>query len=505
MNKKSFYITTPLYYPSGLLHIGHAYSTVYADVINRYKKFDDYDTYFLVGADEHGQKIAQKAKAASKTPIEFVNGNVEKFILLWKDLNIKYDFFIRTTSLKHQKTVKQIFSNLLEKKLVYKDYYSGLYCKTCEEFLTPLQVKDGKCLVSLDPIEEIKEETIFLKTSQFGDFLLDYYKKNPNFIFPKSREKEMVNNFIKPGLTDLSITRVSFDWGIKLDQYPKHVFYVWLDALSGYLSGIKYQEDPKFFKKYWNKNSEIVQIIGKEITRFHTIYWPIILKTQNLRFPNKIISHGWITFNKNKMSKSLGNVINPYDLIKQYGCDALRYFLVSEFKIENDSNYTPLIMKKNYNNNLVNNYGNLVSRLTNMVLKYFDGKISNDEKFVSKLIDIKSFITQYKNLMDKYDVYKTNELIMKLLDSANKYIEDNKPWTLWNKNNDQLKFLLSDISYVIIISSFLLKPIIPIKTKEVLNVFHIKNIDKIKLSQLVNLDFVKNINIKEKIILFKRI
>ncbi len=505
MNKKTFYITTPLYYPSDNLHIGHTYSTVLADVFNRYKKQNNYDTFFLVGSDEHGQKIENKAREINKKPIEFVNEIVKKFKYLWKELGIEYDVFERTTNKQHESLCKDIFSFLLENNYVYKGEYKGIYCKSCEEFLTSTQINEkGECKISLNKIEMVNEESYFFKVSKFSNFLLKLFNEK-DFLFPIERRKEMINNFIKPGLSDLSITRISFNWGIPIREDKKHILYVWIDALSGYLSGIKYKVNNEIFNKYWGKDTEIIQIIGKEITRFHSIYWPSLLESLNLRQPNKLISHGWITLNNNKMSKSLGNIIDPHDLIKEYGIDALRYFLSTGLKIETDNNYNSEILKNYYNANLANNYGNLISRVSNMIKKYFSGNIKNIKiDFNSKIIiETKKTIKFFKAKMNDYNIYEANKILMQLFSLANKYIEDKKPWTLFGKDNNILKTMMINLTIVIIVGTFLLKPFLIKKYKDVFNQFDIDE-KNINYDNLDKMEFIKNIKINKADILFKR-
>ncbi len=505
-NKKNFYITTPLYYPSANLHIGHAYTTILADIFARYKRENNYNVFFLVGSDEHGQKIESKAKEANKKPIDFVNYIVNNFKKLWKKLNISYDVFERTTNIKHEILCKNIFSILLKKELIYKSDYSGKYCTSCEEFLTPTQLtNENQCITCKNKITSFKEETYFLKISKFKEFLLKLF--DTDFLYPDERKNEMVNNFIKPGLFDLSVTRVSFDWGIKINENPKHVLYVWLDALLGYLSGIQFQENNNFFNKYWGKDTEIIQFIGKEITRFHSIYWPIILNCLNLRMPNKLISHGWIVMNDEKMSKSLGNIVDPFNLIKEFGADVVRYFLGTNFKITIDNNYNRDIFISYYNNNLVNNYGNLVSRVSKMILKYFNGEIDNisfsnwkNDKFINLIFET---INICKLNFDSYNLFDANKSIMNLFSFANKYIEDKKPWTLYKNDNKKLKEILTKLSLAIIVGTFLLKPILVTKTKEVFELFDIKS-SEINYDKIFHFKFLNKIKITKNIILFKR-
>ncbi len=504
IKKKNFYITTPLYYPNSTLHIGHAYTTVLADVLARYKKMSGYNVFFLVGSDEHGQKIEQTAKKLNKTPLEFVTENVQKFKELWKLLNIDYDQFERTTNKQHEVLCQNVFSQLLAKKYIYKSAYSGLYCKSCEEFLTSAQVNENNnCIVCYNNVESFSEETFFFKVSKFNAFILKLL--NGKFLLPFERQKEMINNFVQPGLADLSVTRISFSWGINIHEDKKHILYVWLDALLGYLSGIKYQSDNSFFEKYWGKDTEIVQLIGKEITRFHSIYWPAILKALDLRMPDKLISHGWIIMNDQKMSKSIGNVIDPVLLVQEYGSDAIRYFLAAYLKIDIDNNYNAEILKDYYNSHLVNNYGNLVSRVTKMVLKYFDGKMTNitlnHDSQLLKLI--MTSVDKFNTFMDSYDINNANKIVIQLFSYTNKYIEDIKPWTFFENKQEELKIILAELCYVILVGTYLLKPFLVNKSKEVFRQFNL-NLDSINLKTIMNLNFCKNINISKGDILFQR-
>ena len=344
MDKKTFYITTPIYYPSDKLHIGHTYSTVAADTMARYKRFQGYDTFFLTGTDEHGQKIEDKAKAAGVTPKEYVDNIVGGIKELWKLMNISYDKFIRTTDEYHEKAVQKIFQKMYDKGDIYKGYYEGLYCKPCESFWTETQAADGKCPDCGRPVTKEREEAYFFKLSAYADRLAKYYDEHPGFIEPQSRQNEMVNNFIKPGLQDLCVSRSSFKWGIPVPVNEDHVIYVWLDALTNYITALGYgSEDDSLYKKFWPAD---VHLIGKDIIRFHMIYWPAFLMSIEEPLPEKVYAHGWVLIDGGKMSKSVGNVVDPVVLAERYGVDALRYYLLREFTFGSDGSFS--------NENLIN-------------------------------------------------------------------------------------------------------------------------------------------------------
>ena len=387
--KKNFYITTPIYYPSANFHIGHCYSTIIADSIARYKRLDGFDTYFLTGSDEHGQKIEKKAEEAGVTPKEYVDeivlnklGYIVNYQVLnakdlWKSLGITYDRFIRTTDEDHVKIVQTIFKKLYEQGDIYKGDYTGLYCTPCESFWTESQLVDGKCPDCGREVKKSSEEAYFFKMSKYADRLIEYYNEHPEFILPISRKNEMVNNFLKPGLQDLCVSRSTFKWGIPVDFDSKHVVYVWLDALSNYITGIGYDVDGNHqenYKKYWPAD---VHVIGKDIIRFHTIYWPIFLMALDLPLPKKVYGHGWLLQDGGKMSKSKGNVIYADDLVSFFGKDAVRYFVLTAMPQDNDGLVSWELVIDTINNELANVYGNLVSRTIAMSNKYFGGIVEN--------------------------------------------------------------------------------------------------------------------------------
>ncbi|ASP28754.1 methionyl-tRNA synthetase [Spiroplasma corruscae] len=505
MKKKNFYVTTPIYYPSGNLHIGHSYTTTLADVICRYKKEDGFNTFFLTGSDEHGQKIELKAKENNLEPKEYVDNIVANFKYLWKLLNIDYSKFIRTTDVDHIESVQNIFSVLLEKDLIYPSKYKGEYCISCEEFLTSEQIIDNKFhSVCKKEFVMFEEESYMLRVSQFKKFLIDLFKKD--FLEPENRKKEMLNNFINNELEDLSVTRINFSWGVQVLEDPKHVIYVWIDALSNYISALGYKNNStNLMNDFWSENTEILQIIGKEITRFHSIYWPIILKSLDLRMPNKILSHGWILSKNDKMSKSLNNVIDPISVIKKYSSDALRFYISYNLPTYKDGNFTDELFIESFNTNLANNVGNLISRTSNMIIKYFDGLVPmvdmSNEKLYKKGDQA---IYNFKKHMDLYNVSEAIDVALKLGQECNKYIEDVKPWDLQKNNKiEELKKVISLLHRNILILIYLLKPILVESTKKMFEQVGV-DIDLINFKSFENNDYKVN-KISDREIIFKRI
>lgn len=447
---EKFYITTPIYYPSGKFHIGTSYTEVLADTIKRYKQLRGYDVFMLTGTDEHGQKIQTVAEKAGKTPQEHVDEMAQMAKDLWAKMHIKYDYFIRTTDENHEKAVQKIFEYFLEKGDIYKGEYEGWYCMPCETYFTKTQLVDGKCPDCGREVKLLKEEAYFFNMKKYADRLLKFYEDNPDFVEPAYRKTEMINNFIKPGLEDLCVTRTSFDWGIKVPNDPKHVIYVWLDALTNYLTALGYmQEDDTLFKKYWPAD---VQVVGKDIARFHLIYWPIFLMALDLPIPKKFIVHNWIMMKDGKMSKSFGNVVYPEKLIDRYGVDATRYYLLRIVPASQDGVYTPEDFVERYNSDLCNDLGNLVNRTVSMVNKYFEGVVPEyngtpnevDKEFEAFTEDQ---IKKIEDYMENYQLLNALQEIWAVISRTNKYIDETRPWEL--EKNGETEKLKSSMYHLI--------------------------------------------------------
>lgn len=479
--KKNFYITTPIYYASGNIHIGHTYCCVCADTIARYKRLAGYNVRFMTGSDEHGQKIQEKATAAGLEPKAYVDKIADSFKEVWKALDISYDWYVRTTDDYHVSVVQKVFSELLEKGDIYLGEYKGWYCTPDETFWSDSQViVDEKgnhfCPDCHRPVHLDSEKAYFLNVRKFVPWLLEFYSKNPDF-FSKDKMNEMINTFIKPGLEDLCITRTSFTWGIPIKEDPKHVVYVWIDALLNYISALGYKSgDDHLFKTFWGEDCEIVHLVGRDITRFHTIYWPILLKALNLREPDKVIVHGLLlTKSGVKLSKSLGNAISPYPLIEKYGVDSLRYYMVREIRFGEDGNFTPAQFVDRLNSDLANSYGNLVNRTLSMMNKYFEGIIPEYAEPTSDITkklyqDIEEKLVQYNAFMEDMKITEGAEKAIELVNLGNKYFDDIAPWTQAKNNNIVLlKECLYAAAEIIRIGSIILSPMMPNKTIDALN------------------------------------
>ncbi|MBQ4633738.1 MAG: methionine--tRNA ligase [Bacilli bacterium] len=480
MMKEKFYITTPIYYPSSNFHIGHCYTTVIADAISRYKREKGYDVFFLTGTDEHGQKIQKKAEEAGVTPQEYVDKIVDNTKELWAELGITYDKFIRTTDEEHVAIVQKIFKKLYDQGDIYKGSYKGQYCTPCESFWTESQLVNGKCPDCGRDVHEVSEEAYFFKLSKYQHQLEEYLEMHPDFIEPASRKNEMLNNFIRPGLEDLCVSRTSFNWGIPVSFDEKHVVYVWIDALSNYITALGYlTENDNNFKRYWPAD---IHIVGKEIVRFHTIIWPIMLMALGLELPKKVFGHGWLVIDGGKISKSLGNYRDPREYTSEYGVDAVRYFLLREVPFGSDGNFSEEALITRTNGDLANVLGNLVNRTIGMCNKYFGGIVPKynelnelDQNLIDYVMNVPALVDEKINVLD---IPAALEIIIDLFRKCNKYIDETMPWVLAKEEDkSRLETVIYNLLASIKHGAVAIRPFLPTTASKIFEQLNISNND----------------------------
>lgn len=493
MSRKTFYITTPIYYPSDKLHVGHSYTTVAADAMARFKRLTGFDVWFLTGTDEHGQKIQRSAEKAGKTPQQFVDEIVASIKELWSALDISYDDFIRTTEPRHKQAVQEIFERLYRQGDIYQGRYEGWYCTPCESFWTARQVEGGNCPDCGRPVELVAEEGYFFRMSKYAERLLEHINNNPDFIQPPSRKNEMINNFLRPGLEDLCVSRTTFKWGIPVPFDGEHVIYVWLDALSNYITALGYPRNETLFRKYWPAD---VHLIGKEIVRFHTIYWPIFLMALGLPLPKQVFGHGWLIMKEGKMSKSKGNVIDPMILIERYGSDSIRYFLLREIPFGADGVFSNESLLQRFNTDLANDLGNLLSRTLTMIERFFGGVIpapaagqeqeeQSDRELISLALSLPSRLVE---LMDKLQFSNSLEALWALVKRSNKYIDENTPWLLAKKEEGKgrLATVLYNLCEALRFIGVMLSPYMPRTPMRIFSQLGIDNLPELHSWESLN-------------------
>ena len=509
MNDKKFYISTAIAYTSGKPHIGNTYEIVLADVIARYKRLQGYDVYFQTGTDEHGEKIEMKAKDAGVTPQEYVDKVAGGIKDIWDIMNTSYDKFVRTSNSEHKKKVQDIFQKFYDQGDIYKSEYSGMYCTPCESFWTESQLVDGKCPDCGRDVKEAKEEAYFFKMSKYSKWLEEYIENHPNFIEPEARKNEIMNNFIKPGLQDLCVSRTSFKWGVPVPFDDNHVIYVWIDALSNYITFLGYDvngNNSEEFNKYWPAS---IHLIGKDILRFHTIYWPIMLHALGVELPEKIFGHPWLLFGSDKMSKSRGNIVYADDLVNEYGVDAIRFYMIHEMPFASDGTFTNELLVESINSNLANVLGNLVNRTIGMVNKYFDGVVEDKNAYEEIDEELKSLVLNSKKIVDdKMDSLRVADAIDAILDifrRCNKYIDETMPWVLAKDETkqDRLATVLYNLVESIRYGSVLLQAFMPDTAS---NIFEQINTDKYGFDTLDKFGYYENgTKVGKAEVLFQRI